>query len=304
MGTPQHLLYGSPPASLVTVPDHAVQTSPLMLGAKALESCATNSMQGATLLAPPSTLERRYVFAQALRALAVGAPLTALALKDKGGSRIASELKAFGCDVHEDSRNHYRICTTTRPEMPTGMDEAIEAGGPLQHPAHGLWTQAGIFSFDRIDTGSAALLKHLPMLKGAGADLGCGLGVLSNAALVSPDVTAITLIDNDRRAVAMAERNLADARATFVWADIRDDTLAARDLDFIIMNPPFHDQGIEDKSLGQLFITRAGQMLKSGGKCWLTANKHLPYEALLRAQFRDVQLIAEEAGFKIYMSVK
>ncbi len=304
MGNPTHLVYGTPPAALVSVPLHAVQASPLMVGSTALEALPDATMQAASVLAPPSTPERRYVLAQALRALAVGAPLTALALKDKGGSRIAAELKQFGCDVKEDSRSHYRICTTTRPATLTGIEEVIAAGGPMQHAAHGLWTQAGIFSFDRIDAGSAMLLKHLPSLTGAGADLGAGLGVLSIAALASPMVSAITLIDLDRRAIAMATRNIVDARAAFVWADMRDDTLPAHDLDFVIMNPPFHDNGIEDKSLGQLFITRAGQMLKTGGVCWLTANRHLPYEALLRDQFREVTLVAEDEGFKIYKGVK
>lgn len=304
MGNPTHIVYGAPPSALVPVPPWAVQASPLSIRSTALEALPDSKMQGASVLAPPSTPERRYVLAQVLRALAAGAPLTVLALKDKGGSRIAAELKAFGCEVKEDSRNHYRICTTTCPTTLAGVDDAIAAAGPIKHAAHGLWTQAGIFSFDRIDTGSAVLLKHLPTFTGAGADLGAGLGVLSMAALASPHVTSITLIDLDRRAVSMAERNIADARAKFMWADMRDDSLPVRDLDFIIMNPPFHDNGVEDKSLGQLFIARASQMLKNGGECWLTANRHLPYEALLRTQFREATCVAEEEGFKIYKGIK
>lgn len=72
------------------------------------------------------------------------------------------------------------------------------------------------------------------------------------------------------------------------------------ELDFIVMNPPFHEGGIENQTLGQAFITRAAQWLKPGGVCWLTANRHLPYEALLAAHFCAVTLVDTAGGFKIY----
>jgi 16S rRNA (guanine1207-N2)-methyltransferase len=302
-----HALYGIPPRS-VQVMDalhaDAVQYSPLIPDAHALEDCAPNSLASALLLAPPGTLERRYVLACALRALAIDTPLTALALKEKGGNRIADELKQFGCTVTQDSHSHFRFCTTTRPAVLTAIDDALTQGGPQPHPTHGLWTQPGIFSWDRIDPASALLLKHLPVFRGAGADLGCGLGILSRAALTSVNVTALTLIDIDRRAVNAARRNITDPRAHFLWADMRSDLPAITPLDFVVMNPPFHDNGIEDKTLGQHFITRAAALLKRGGTCWLTANRHLPYEALLAKQFSRVETIAEADGFKIIAAEK
>ena len=70
------------------------------------------------------------------------------------------------------------------------------------------------------------------------------------------------------------------------------------------MNPPFHDSGIEDKVLGQQFIERAASLLRPGGVCWLTANRHLPYEKLLVQAFARTQLVAEANGFKIYKAEK
>ena len=296
-------LYGNPPAAMVTVPPSTVQLSPLVVGAAALEDQPPGSLRAMTMLAPAGTLERRYVLAHALHALSPDAALTVLALKDKGGRRIATELKAFGCTVTEASRSHYRIVTTCRPVALRGIDTTLADAGPQQHPAHGLWTQPGIFSWDRIDAGSALLLKHLPALSGRGADLGCGLGVLSAAALAFASVTSIALVDMDRRAVEMAQRNITDPRATFLWADARD-ALPLSALDFIIMNPPFHEAGVEDKTLGQAFVARAAALLKPGGTCWLTANRHLPYEALLTQCFTRYQLIAQEDGFKIYAAEK
>jgi 16S rRNA (guanine1207-N2)-methyltransferase len=66
------------------------------------------------------------------------------------------------------------------------------------------------------------------------------------------------------------------------------------------MNPPFHDGGVEDQALGRTFIRRAAEALRPGGTCWLVANRHLPYEAELKAHFRRVAPIVEAEGYKIY----
>jgi 16S rRNA (guanine1207-N2)-methyltransferase len=116
-------------------------------------------------------------------------------------------------------------------------------------------------------------------------------------------VTSLRLIDLDRRAVEAARRNVEDARASFEWADVR--TLeAAGELDFIVSNPPFHDGGAEDRRLGQAFIRKAAEMLKKGGTLWLVANRHLPYEAELKAAFRRVTPLSDGGGYKLFEAVK
>jgi 16S rRNA (guanine1207-N2)-methyltransferase len=299
-------IYGQTPLALLPtdIAAHALQCAPTVVNAARLEDCPPESLEHAWVYAPSGTIERRHTLALALKALAIGGTLTALAPKDKGGSRVSKELQAFGCMVVETSRSHHRICTTTRPASLVGVEDAITAGGPQQHPTLGLWTQPGIFSWDRLDAGTALLLEHLPEFSGRGADLGCGLGILARAALTSPAITEITLVDNDRRAVEAATRNITDPRATFLWADARNEYLPLHDLDFVVMNPPFHDVGIEDKRLGQSFIERAASILKHGGVCWITANKHLPYEALLTTLFRRNTLISETNGYKIFAAEK
>jgi 16S rRNA (guanine1207-N2)-methyltransferase len=73
-----------------------------------------------------------------------------------------------------------------------------------------------------------------------------------------------------------------------------------RDLDFVVMNPPFHDGGIEDRALGETFIVRAAASLKTGGACWMVANRHLPYEASLGGHFARVRQVEQGDGYKIY----
>jgi 16S rRNA (guanine1207-N2)-methyltransferase len=298
------VLYGAPGPGLVDVPRGAVQVSPIILGSQDIAAMADASLDEAVILAPGGTLERDYVLAQALRALKPGAPLTALAPKDKGGARLKKVLERFGCAVSEDARKHHRFCHTVRPLAPQGLEAAIAAGSPQLVPELGLWSQPGVFSWDRMDPGSARLMELLPKLAGKGADLGCGIGVLAGRVLASPAVTQLTCVDTDRRAVACAEHNLNDPRARVVWGDARQRSDDWSSLDFVVMNPPFHDGGSEDRALGVAFIQTAAQLLHRGGICWIVANRHLPYEAPLAAAFAEVAVRADAGGYKIFEARK
>ena len=296
------ILYGRPAPGLIEAPRGARQVSPLIPGSEDLASLADDSVDEAWVLAPPGTLERDFVLAQALRALTPGGRLTAFGPKDKGGSRLKTALERFGCQVEEAARRHHRFCDVVRPEALKDIQAAISAGAPRIVDGLGLWSQPGVFSWDRVDLGSALLLQHLPLFKGRGADFGGGVGVLAHKVLASADVTALTVVELDRRAVEAARRNLDDPRVNLIWADVRQTDLS--DLDFVVMNPPFHDGGSEDRSLGQAFVVAAAGALRKGGRLWLTANRHLPYEAPLKASFARVELKAEAGGYKIYEAVK
>lgn len=294
-----HLLFGAVPPGLADIPAGAVQTSPLVPGAALLDDLPQGSAARMTMVAPPGTVERRHALAAALRALAPGGVLLAMGPKDKGGARIGKELKSFGCAVAEESRSHWRICRATRPETPVGLDEAMAEGAVRFNATLGLWTQPGIFSWDRIDEGSALLLDSLGPLAGHGADLGCGLGLLSRTVLAAnAAVTAIEAVDLDARAIAAARRNIDDARAHLHWRDVRAG-LPFSGLDFVVMNPPFHTGGTDDVGLGRAFLQAARAVLRPGGTLWMVANRHLPYEAELAGLFGKVEAVRESPRFKI-----
>ncbi|HST91660.1 MAG TPA: class I SAM-dependent methyltransferase [Brevundimonas sp.] len=296
------LLYGRPPA-VFDPPGEAVQVSPLIPGAQRLEDLADGSADSVMIYAPPGVLERRYALALALKVLKPGGRLDVMAPKDKGGSRLKKELQAFSVEVAESAKAHHRRCVVIRPEQLTGVEEAVAAGAPRLVEGLEAWSQPGIFAWDRVDAGTMLLARTLPLLKGAGADLGCGYGALATVVLGSPAVTGLRLIDLDRRAVEAARRNVDDPRATFDWADART-AEANGDLDFVVMNPPFHDGGAEDRRLGQAFIRQAAAMLKKGGVLWLVANRHLPYEADITAAFKRAQPVADQGGYKVIEAVK
>jgi 16S rRNA (guanine1207-N2)-methyltransferase len=301
-------LFGTPPPELAAVPAGAVLFSQQVPGGSALEDLAPASLVGMVMAAPPGTLERQQALALGLRALKPGAPLTVMAPKAKGGSRIAKELESFGCLVDETSRRHQRICRTERAAVFTSeerarLEAAIAAGGPCFIDTLGLWSQPGVFSWDRVDSGTARLLSVMPACAGRGADLGCGIGVIARAVLAGSSVTQLELVDLDRRAIAAARRNISDPRANFHWADVRRLT-ELKNLDFVVMNPPFHDGGLEDRALGEAFVRRSHDMLRPGGTAWLVANLHLPYESVLSSAYAQVVLRAEGGGFKVYEARK
>jgi 16S rRNA (guanine1207-N2)-methyltransferase len=293
-------VYGSPLPALASPGAKAAQLSPLIPGAAALEAAADGVFSRLTVAAPPGALERRFVLAHALRSLKAGGELVALAPKDKGGSRLRKELAAFGCAVAETARRHHRICHVRKPDAPVGLEAAIAEGGPQIAPGLGLWSQPGVFSWDRLDPGTGLLLDGLPTYSARGADLGCGVGVLARAMLGSPQVSELFLVDIDRRAIEAARRNVDDPRARFLHADVRAGLPELKDLAFVVMNPPFHEGGAEDRALGQAFIRAAAAMLRKGGTCRMVANIALPYEAVLRQAFAAVTPLGQAHGYKLF----
>lgn len=299
-----HAVYGSVPGDLAASPDGSIQCSPRSPGAQVLSDFPAASCGGLVLHAPASTVERRAVLALGLRALVPGASLTVLAANNKGGMRLADELSAFGCSVDVGHKRKHQIAHTTRAATLSGLDAAIAAGAPRLLPDLGLWSQPGLFNWDRVDPGSQLLLDYLPPLEGRGADLGCGIGVLARALRSSAKPPLMLLIDIDQRALDMARRNVPGEGVSVLWTDVRAATTLPGGFDFAVSNPPFHDEGEDDTALGQAFIQKAAAMLRPGGVFWMTANRHLPYEATLKTLFQTVDQIAQANGFKIYAARK
>jgi 16S rRNA (guanine1207-N2)-methyltransferase len=45
-------------------------------------------------------------------------------------------------------------------------------------------------------------------------------------------------------------------------------------------------------------------MLRRGGVCWLVANRHLPYEAVLASAFETATVREDAGGYKVIEAVK
>jgi 16S rRNA (guanine1207-N2)-methyltransferase len=170
-------------------------------------------------------------------------------------------------------------------------------------------SRPGLFAWDRIDIASALLLSQLPTtLSGIAADLGAGFGYLSSELLARcPRIAAVDLYEAEARALDLARINLAPhaagAALNFHWHDVTTGLL--RKYDVIVTNPPFHAQrGVDRPDIGRRFIMAAAESLNPGGRLWLVANRHLPYESVLAQTFDRVRIVKDKHGFKIVEAVK
>lgn len=262
------------------------------------------------MLAPKNRAEAAYLFARGFLHLKEGGRFVLAAANDAGGKSLHKMVQAFGIADFEALSKHKAkaVYGVKGANDQSAIDSAIHAGG-VQDVLEGVYaSQPGVFGWNKIDKGSALLTQYISDdLCGVGADFGCGYGYLSRHVLARCcGVQTLYAIDADARAVECAKINLEpqdDTLVEFRWADLtKPQSLAP--LDFIIMNPPFHQNKDTDVAIGQAFIATAHAALKPSGRLYMVANAHLPYEQILRDAFCDVDKLYEGQGFKIFAATK
>jgi 16S rRNA (guanine1207-N2)-methyltransferase len=272
---------------------------------------AANDFDVALVLLPKNQIEAEYTIAQALCALKPAGLLVVSADNKAGGGRLEKTLYKFGLDNFSTAVKHKaRVLWANVDKVDAGAVQKALGKGAEQSVLGGRFiSQPGVFGWDKIDLGSQILLQHLPSdLKGVGADFGCGYGYLSCGLAQRTSITGLTCMDADARAVALTQKNMAMAQPVFpfecLWEDLCSVNSARKPLDFIIMNPPFHEGRLSDSALGIKFIQTAARSLKPGGALWMVANSHLPYEEALSKNFQNVHKVFEGDGFKILQAVR
>jgi len=295
---------------------------------------ADDAARAALVLAlpPRQRAEARALLARAVALCAPGGVVVACMANDEGAKSGEADLKALAGLSGSLSKQHCRVFWSrieradidradtdqTRADQ-TRVDHArvdralrddwraLDAPRPILDGR--FVSRPGVFAWDRIDPASALLAAHLPAdLRGQAADLGCGYGYLATALLQRcPDIVALDLYEAEARALALARRNLqpfADRAALgFHWHDVASGL--PRRYDTIVSNPPFHAQGRADRpDIGRAFIASAADALNPGGRLWLVANRHLPYEQTLDARFGEVRVVAQHDGFKVIEAAK
>lgn len=279
------------------------------------------------LLLPPRQREQaRTQMADGLARLAPGGTLVACMPNKEGAKSGEADLARLAGALQTGllqtmSKQHCRVFWTAPlpapPASANGDPALVQAWRALDAPRRiedarvpggSFLSRPGVFAWDRIDPASLLLAEHLPAdLKGHVADLGAGWGYLAGQLMGRcPGVTAIDLYEADARALQLARDNLAAWGASvplqFLWHDVAAGL--PRRYDAIVCNPPFHAQGSRERvDIGRAFLVAAASALAPGGRLWLVANRHLPYEAILDASFGSVRSVAQRDGFKVIEAV-
>jgi 16S rRNA (guanine1207-N2)-methyltransferase len=264
------------------------------------------------VLPPRQRDEARALFARAVALTAPGGIVVASMTNNEGAKSGESDLKQLTGLGGSLTKHHCRAFWT-RP-LDGGVDQALRdkwlaLDSPREILGGRFFSRPGVFAWDRIDPASSLLAGHLPSdLAGHGADLGAGFGYLSAEILSRcPKVQALDLYEAEARALDLARQNLAGqaapAQLEYLWHDVT--TGLSKRYDFIVSNPPFHTQSRADRpDIGRRFIAVAADALKPGGRLWLVANRHLPYEETLNAGFGQVRVAGERDGFKVIEATK
>ncbi len=174
-----------------------------------------------------------------------------------------------------------------------------------------LVNHANVFAKEQLDIGARFLLAHLPVLdvEAVVADLGCGNGVLGLALLKQQPAAKVIFTDDSYMAVASAkasvELNFPELMAQAVFrADDCLTTQPEQSLDYVICNPPFHQQQAVTEHIAWQMFNDAKRCLKPGGKLRIVANRHLPYYEKMTVLFGGCRHIASNTKFVILESTK
>jgi 16S rRNA (guanine1207-N2)-methyltransferase len=141
-----------------------------------------------------------------------------------------------------------------------------------------LISRPGVFAWDRLDDGTAALVQAMQIHSGeAVLDLGCGTGLLALAA--ARRAARVTAVDADLRAVESARRTLAanHVAGEVLISDCAQVVLERR-FDVVLCNPPFHQGVGVAYDVARQMVRDAATVLRPGGRLYLVSNAFIRYE--------------------------
>jgi 16S rRNA (guanine1207-N2)-methyltransferase len=170
-----------------------------------------------------------------------------------------------------------------------------------------LFTRPGVFSWDHVDEASELLATEMIIQPGESVlDLGCGYGTLGIVAAALSGTGRVRMVDADSEAVrcAATSANAAGlANASVLMSDVASAVSNER-FDVVVTNPPFHIGKATELDVPLEFIREAWEVLHSGGRMYLVANRTLPYERAIKHRFGNIMTVHDGRRFKVLSATR
>ena len=187
---------------------------------------------------------------------------------------------------------------------PTTASAPVSCGFAWRGHLLSFATDTGVFSKGELDTGTRLLLDALPELSGSVLDAGCGWGPIGIAVAKHFPQTAVTMLDVNRRALALTERN-AQTNGVAVRV-VESDGLAAvqgERFDWVLTNPPIR----AGKAVIYRMFADAAKLLNDGGSLILVIRKQQGAASCtdyLKTLFARVEVLDRSAGFRVLQAMQ
>ncbi len=162
-----------------------------------------------------------------------------------------------------------------------------------------LVSQPGVFAWDRLDDGTAALIRAMEIHPGETVlDLGCGTGLL--ALVAARRGGRVTAVDADLRAVESTRRTLAanQVAAEVLISDCAQ-TVLERRFDVVVCNPPFHQGVGVAYDVARQMVRDVATVLRPGGRFYLVSNAFIRYERDTKGRFARVDEIFNDRRYRV-----
>jgi len=168
------------------------------------------------------------------------------------------------------------------------------------------WTDAGVFSRDRIDFGSVLLIENMDIPSRARVlDVGCGYGPIGLTAAGLAAEGQVTMIDVNERAVSLARRNAELNGVKNVEVLVSDvySGVQGKQYDIILTNPPIR----AGKEIVHRIFTEGYELLTEGGEMWVVIQKKQGAPSALKKlqeTYHEVIEVDRKKGYHIFRAIK